>query len=153
MADLAVSVQSVLPRKLAAVRLRVQMGGVGAVWKSALDQVWGFLRRQPGLRTDGNNLFLYNHTDPNAPMTVDFGVEVSRTFAPEGEVIPAETPAGEVALAVHIGPYSGMHQAHQAIHRWCERNGRTRAGWSWEIYGDWTGDESKLETTIAYLLK
>jgi hypothetical protein len=28
-----------------------------------------------------------------------------------------------------------------------------RAGASWEIYGDWSDEPSKLETTLVYLLK
>jgi len=31
--------------------------------KSALDQVWQFLRSQPGLRIDGHNIFLYDHNE------------------------------------------------------------------------------------------
>lgn len=153
MPEPVVSVQSVGPRKLAAVRRQVWTGGVAAAWKAALDQVWAFLRKNPRVRTDGHNVFLYRHTAPNGPMTVDFGVEVAQAFEPEGEIIAAETPAGEAAVAVHVGPYSGLPAAHQAIHRWCAAQGHALAGWSWEIYGDWTDDQSKLETTIVYLLK
>ena len=153
MGNLVVSLQAVQPRKLAAVRRQVWVGGVGAAWKPALDLVWDFLRKNPGLRTDGHNVFLYQHTDPDGPMTVDFGVEVTRPFEREGEVGMAQTPAGEAAVAVHVGPYGGIGDAHQAIHRWCASTGRALAGWSWEIYGDWTSDESKLETTVAHLLK
>ena len=153
MADPIVSVQTVPPRKLAAVRRKVWMGGVGAAWKTALDQVWAFLRQNPEVRTDGHNVFLYQHTNQDGPMTVDFGVEVARAFQPEGEVIASETPAGEAAVAVHVGPYAEMGKTHQAIHRWCALQNLALAGWSWEIYGDWTEDQSKLETTIAYLLK
>jgi hypothetical protein len=140
-------------RKLAAVRRRVKIGGVGAVWRPALDQVWAFLRTQPGLRTDGHNVFLYHHPErPELEMDADFGVEVTRGFAPVGEVYATETPAGMAAVAVHVGPYEQMKETHDAIQVWREANGRTFAGTSWEIYGDPSDDPSKLETTIAYLL-
>jgi hypothetical protein len=32
------------------------------------------------------------------------------------------------------------------------RHGKSFAGKSWEIYGDWTDDVTKLETRIEYLL-
>jgi effector-binding domain-containing protein len=86
-------------------------------------------------------------------MDVDFGVEVVRAFEPEGEVRAVETPAGEAAVAVHVGPYDGMKEAHDAIHAWCAANNRAIAEKSWEIYGDWSDDPAKLETTIVYLLK
>src|ERR1041384_8146814 len=75
----SVNVQTVHPRKLAAVRRDVALGGVGSAWRPALDEVWEFIRSQPGLRTDGHNIFLYHHpTQPGAPILCDFGVEVTR---------------------------------------------------------------------------
>jgi effector-binding domain-containing protein len=153
MAEVMVSVQSVPPRKLAAVRRTVAIGGVAAAWRPALDQVWEFLRCQPDLRAGGHNVFLYHHgAGRDAPMEVDFGVEVARVFEATGEVHACETPAGEVAIAVHTGTYGGLGEAHAAIRAWCAAHRRTLAGKSWEIYGDWSDDESKLETTVMYLL-
>jgi hypothetical protein len=83
---------------------QVPVGAVAAAWRPALDQVWHFLRTQPGLRTDGHNIFLYHHsTRRNDPIEVDFGVAVARSFLPAGEVYETETPAGEAAIAVHRG--------------------------------------------------
>lgn len=151
MAGVTVSVQSVSPRKLAAVRRELSPGEIAGVWRPALDQVWEFLRTRPGLRTDGHNVFLYHHAQ-GAVMQVDFGVEVERAFDPVGDVHATETPAGEVALAMHVGRYDRLGETHAAIHAWCAKQGRGLAGKSWEVYGDWTDDESKLETTVAYLL-
>jgi effector-binding domain-containing protein len=149
----SVSVRVISPRILAAVSRKVAIGGVGAVWRPALDQVWAFLRTQPGLRTHGHNIFLYHHpARRNDPMDVDFGVEVVREFALSGEVRPVKTPAGEAAAATHIGPYGRLGQTHDAIRAWAAANNRAFAGKSWEIYGDWNHDPAKLETTVMYLL-
>src|SRR5580704_7853703 len=114
-----VSVRTVASMKLAAVRRHVAIGGVGAVWKPALDKVWEFLRSQLGLRTDGHNVFLYHHpARRDQPMDVDFAVEVSLAFESSGEVYATETPAGMVAVAVHVGDYSRMKDTHGAIHAW-----------------------------------
>ena len=139
--------------KLAAVRRQVAAGGVGTAWRPALDKVWEFLRTQPGLRTDGHNVFLYHHpARQDLQMEVDFGVEVTRTFESAGEVYATETPAGMVAVAVHVGAYGRMKETYDAIHAWRNAGNRVFAGESWEIYGDWSDDPSKLETTIMYLL-
>lgn len=136
------------------MRRRIAIAGIAAAWKPALDQVWAFLRTQPGLRTDGHNVFLYHHPSRrDLPMDIDFGVEVVRAFEPAGEVYCTETPAGLAAVAVHVGPYERMKGTHDAIHAWREANHRTFAGLSWEIYSDPTDDPSKLETTILYLLE
>src|SRR5215467_12461441 len=114
-----VRVQIVHSRKLAAVRREVAAGAVGSAWGSALGQVWEFIRSQPGLWTNGHNVFLYHHpTQPGAPILCDFGVEVTRTFETAGEVYASETPGGQAAVAVHRGPYNRMNEAYEAIGNW-----------------------------------
>ncbi|HEY7354664.1 MAG TPA: GyrI-like domain-containing protein [Terriglobales bacterium] len=148
-----VRVEIVPARQIAAVRRRVPLGQIAGAWRPALDKVWEFLRANPGLRSDGHNVFLYHHPeDRQSPMDIDFGVEVTRLFAPSGEVTLAEVPAGKVASAVHIGAYEQLGRAHEAIHAWAAANRVTFAGKSWEIYGDWNEDVTKLETRIEYLL-
>lgn len=151
--DVEVRVEVVASRRLAAVRRRVPIRAIATAWRPALDQVWAFLRTQPGLRTEGHNIFVYHHpARRDDPMDVDFGVEVTRSFTPAGEVQESMTPSGEAAIAEHRGAYDGLRRTHDAIHEWAKANGRTFAGTSWEIYGDWDDDPSKLETTVVYLL-
>ncbi len=119
-----------------------------------MSQVWEFIRRQPGLRTGGHNIFLYHHpTQRGAPIICDFGVEVTRIFENAGEVYATETPGGEAAVAVHRGAYDRMNEAHDAIRKWMAANGRESTGHSWEIYGDPTPEPADTETTVVYLLK
>ena len=150
----SVRFETVQPRKLAAVRREVTPGAVASAWGPALDRTWEFIRTQPGLRTDGHNIFLYHHpTHAGAPILCDFGVEVTRTFETAGEVYSCETPGGEAAIAVHRGPYNRLNEAHDAIRRWMTANRRESAGHSWEIYGDPKPDPADTETTVVYLLK
>ena len=87
-------------------------------------------------------------------MIVDFGVQVAQAFEPQGNVRCIETPAGEVAQTVHVGPYERLPDAHNAVHGFgMLAHRRTIGQASWEIYGDWTDDPAKLETTITYLLR
>jgi effector-binding domain-containing protein len=149
-----VAVEVARPRKLAAVRRRVPIGAVGSAWRPALDQVWEFLRSRPELRAAGHNVFLYHHpTHRDEPMEVDFGVEVTAAFEPSGEVCATRTPGGEVATAVHVGAYDRLRETHEAIHAWAAAHRRGFAGQSWEIYGDWSDDPSRLRTTVVYLLR
>ena len=137
---------------LAAVRRRVRIGDVGRAWKPALDLVWEFLRGNEGLRTDGHNCFLCRVAPGEAAMVVDFGVQVIQPFQDAGEVVCRETPAGEVVITTHIGSYGKLAAAHEAINSWRAATGRAFGACSWEIYGDWTEDEAKLETQVVYLL-
>jgi effector-binding domain-containing protein len=150
----SVTVQIVRARRLAAVRREVAAGAVGSAWRPALDKVWEFIRSQPGLRTDGHNIFLYHHPkQPGAPILCDFGVEVTRTFESAGEVYAIETPGGEAAVAVHRGRYDRLNEVHDAIGQWMAANQRESAGHSWEIYGDPTPNPADTETTVVHLLK
>jgi len=109
-----VRVENVSARKLAAVQRQVRIGEVASSWRPALDRVWEVLRKNPGLRTDGHNIFLYQHPENRQlPMKVAFGVEVTREFPPSGEVALVETPAGRVASALHVAPYDQMKSAHK----------------------------------------
>jgi effector-binding domain-containing protein len=149
-----VTTRTVVARPIAAVRRRILVRDIAHAWKPALDQVWAFLRRHKDLRAGGHNVFLYHHpAQREAPMDVDFGVQVVRPFEGEGEVISTETPAGEVAATVHVGPYDGLGAAHDAVHAWRASSGRSFGGRSWEIYGDWNDDPAKLDTQVLYLLR
>lgn len=147
-----VVVEIAQPELLAAVRTTVSIKEVARAWKPALDQVWAFLRVHGELHP-GHNLFLYHHArHRNEARTVDFGVVAARPFDREGDVQCFETPAGEVARTVHVGPYDRLSDAHNAIHAWCASNNQNIAQASWETYGDWKNDPELLETTIKYLL-
>ncbi len=147
-----VVVESASAELIAAVRAHVTIGEISRTWKPALDQVWAFLKANREL-SHGHNLFLYHHPeDRNEAMNIDFGVQVARRFEAEGNVHCVETPTGEVATTIHIGPYGQLGAAHTAIHAWCAAHNRKIAQASWEIYGDWNSDPALLETTIKYLL-
>ena len=110
----------VAARPIAAVHASVPVGQAGAAWRPALDKVWAFLRSHDGLRTDGHNIFVYHHPVlPGAPMAVDFGVEISRPFEPDDEIVFTQTPAGPVARTVHVGPPEQLAAANAAIEAWC----------------------------------
>ena len=68
-------------------------------------------------------------------------------------MVSTETPAGEVATTLHVGPYDQLAAAHDAIRAWRAANDRSFAGHSWEIYGDWSDDPTRLETRVLYLLR
>ena len=148
-----VTLQTVAAHPIAAVRAKALIPDIPKAWKPALDQVWAYLRAHPELQP-GHNVFLYHHpANRTDAMDIDFGVAVARPFTDEGAVKSTATPAGLVATTVHVGPYNGLSAAHNAVHAWCSANTKKIGPASWEIYGDWTEDESKLETRIVYLLQ
>ena len=147
-----IKLESVQSELIAAVRATVPPRDISRAWKPALDQVWGFLKKHEELGHQ-HNLFLYHHPEGSGEeMNIDFGVQVTRRFEPEGNVRCVETPSGEVATTLHVGPYEHLRAAHDALQAWCVSHRRKIGPASWEIYGDWNNDPAQLETTIKYLL-
>lgn len=148
-----VSQQLAAPRTIAAVHARVPIGGVSKTFRLYLDQVYASARTG-AIKLDGQNVFVYHHV-PDRPSELDvaFGVGVTAPFVAVGAVVPTSLPVGEVATTTHWGNYARLGGAHEAINEWCRKHGRRRAGASWEVYGHWTEDETKLRVDVFYLLE
>jgi effector-binding domain-containing protein len=120
-------------------------------WRGMLDEVYACLR-QAGA-SSGANVMLYRDSPGDDQVEVEVGVEINAPFPASGRVIMSALPAGLAAKTTHRGPYSGLGAGHQAVLRWCARQGRELTGQRWEIYGDWNDDPAQLETVIFYGLQ
>jgi effector-binding domain-containing protein len=146
-----VQVVAVSASPLAAIRVRAARDNLGATITRTLDPVWAFLRAPGATLRTKHNVVVYPGV---LPADIEVGVQVDRAFdeTSESGVRCVHTPGGIAAHLVHVGPYDQMAPAHEVIHHWSEREGRALAGPSWEIYGDWSDDQTRLETEIYYLL-
>lgn len=118
-----------------------------ALWRTLLDEVRACLRAN-GIERGCRNVMLYLDDVPN----VEVGVLLDQPCPLTGRVVASTLPAGAVASTVHYGPYTGLGDAHRAVHDWCAANGRRRAGARWEIYGPHDADPAKVWTEVHYLL-
>jgi effector-binding domain-containing protein len=133
-------------RTLMAVPDEARFGELPATIRSGFDKVWPYLRAQ-GAKT-GHNVVVYRKYDRGAGvMTIDVGVQVDAPLAGDGTVVPVTTPGGKVATTVHIGPYEKLGAASSALLEYCKARGY-RIGPTWEEYGDWTDDPTKLRTNV-----
>ena len=134
----------------AVVRRRASQGELSQVVPAACGLVWNVVSSQK-IR-GGRQLALYLDDEIN----LEVGVELVRPFAGFGEVVGSSLPAGNVATAVHFGPYGGLHAAHEAIQGLAKAQGLALTGPNWEIYGHWEDawdrDPSLIRTDVFYLL-
>jgi effector-binding domain-containing protein len=118
----------------------------------ACGTVWSVVRAQK-IAGAGRHVAIYWDCQIN----LEVGVELDAPFAGHGDVVGSATPAGAVVTTAHFGPYGRLHEAHEAIRRWCAGHAYTLAGPNWEIYGHWTDecdrDPTKIRTDVFYLLK
>lgn len=127
--------QEELPRAQVPVRIR-----------EMYDTAYAWLRDAP-VRQTGHNHALYDRCTP-LTLRMRVGFPVSGRFTGTDRVKCVELTPGRAAHAVHVGPYAEMHRTYAALHDWCAERGVALTGESWEEYGDWTDDPSKLETGL-----
>jgi effector-binding domain-containing protein len=141
-----VQVIEVAPRRLASIAGHAPFNNLAPTIMELLDGVWAFLRAN-NVTATGHNVIQYGATGLK-----EVGVEVSGEI-PAGERVKASsTPAGRVATTVHWGSYDGLGAASRTVVDWCAANGHQLSGESWEVYGDWSDNPSKLRTDVFFLL-
>ncbi len=146
-----IKIQSVPARQLALVRRRRKWSELGAQLIPLLDRVYAQVRAGKVIQS-GQNVFVYKDGTKDG-VTVEIGVEVPDRFEDVDDVVYSSTPSGEVASTLHVGPYSDLGDAHDAVRQWCKEQRRPQANVFWEVYGDWEEDPLKLETEVFYLLQ
>lgn len=146
-----VTLETVEPQLLAAVRDTVEIKNIPEAWKPAIYAVKAFLAERPEL-APGRQVFLYHHPGHRqSAMVIDFGIEVAQKFADDASVKCVSTPGGQVATATHLGSLNGLPQTHMGIHQWCAANGHKIGGFSWEIY-EWGDGPDPIKTIVRYAL-
>jgi effector-binding domain-containing protein len=147
--DYRVSIETVRPRPIAAVRARMPIDRVPMQFAQHLNRVYD-ASRKGDISVDGQNIFVYRGTTDD--VEIEFGVGTTKRFPPIGAVTYSETPGGIVATTVHWGEYSALGDAYAAVVSWCKEQGRVLAGPRWEVYGHWNDDPAQRRTDIYMLL-
>ena len=145
-----VRIHSAPVRHLAVVRRRLKWSELGSNLLPLLDRVY-FQVRAGKIAQSGHNVFVYSDATKDS-VTAEVGIEVSGPFEAIDNVVYSSTPFGEVASTLHIGPYTNLGGAYDALAQWCREHNRPLAATYWEVYGDWNDDPAKLETEVFYLL-
>src|SRR5690606_35930417 len=141
MGEGAISVRTVAPIPLAAVRRRVTAATVADEVVKA--PVWALLTER-GLNNTGETVVIYY--DDGAPemalhrpegVEVDVGVVVTAPFEGDRTLQCVSTPAGRAAHARHVGHYALLPVIHADIRAWCCAAGLPISGINWERYAHW----------------
>lgn len=144
-------VVEVAPVLLAVAEAVVPRREIPARFRGLFDIAYGWLRTAE-VRQAGHNYALYDHCTEHA-LRVRVGFPVSAPFAHTESMQCVELPAGRAAHATHVGPYGLMQSTYGVLHAWCAREGLSLGGESWEVYGDWNDDQSRLVTDIYVRLR
>ena len=127
---------------------------LASVITEACGLVWKQLQKAE-VDVHGHNVVVYlNYLNDVFDLLVGVEVddEIGKSIDWNEGLYASFTPQGEVAHAVHFGDYANLIDVHRDIATWSEDVGRPLAGPSWEVYGHWNSDMSKLRTDVYYLL-
>jgi effector-binding domain-containing protein len=109
------------------------------------------LARQ-GTAPMGPPVALYNGTfGESADVTAGFPVRTPA--APEGGLVLAALPGGEVVQTVHVGPYDELAATYGELSGWIAERGLTPADQMWEEYlvgPDREPDPARWRTRVAF---
>mgnify|MGYP006294396179 CR=1 FL=1 len=67
-------------------------------------------------------------------LDVEVGFPVARELPGKGNVQAGEIPGGKVATCLHVGAYSDIGPAYEALSQWMQENGYEPAGAAYEFY-------------------
>lgn len=137
---------AVSPVLLALTQEEVPRVQIPARIRAMFDVVYTWLRDAP-VRQAGHNYALYDRCTPRT-LRMRVGFPVSGRFEDTDLVQCVELAPGRAAHAVHVGSYADLHRTYALLNAWCSENALALTGESWEVYGDWTEDASRLETGL-----
>jgi effector-binding domain-containing protein len=146
--DYEVTATEVVARPTAVVAATTTWREFPTLWPGLLDEVWACLRAG-GIDRGCRNVMLYRDDVPR----VEVGVELGQPCPLTGRVTASALPAGQVAMTVHRGPYSGLASAHRAVLDWCAAREHQPAGPRWEVYGPHRDDPAEVWTEVYHLLR
>jgi effector-binding domain-containing protein len=99
--------------------------------------------------------YIAYHNMDMQDLDVEIGVAVSRELPASGEIKNGHIPGGTFATCLHIGPYTELHQAYDALTKWVQEEGYEAGTTVYEFYLN-SPDEvvpDELETRICFPVK
>ena len=134
------------------IRQETTRDGLGAAMAELLPVIRGYLEKR-GLEPSGPAFAIY-HTWGQAGVDMETGFPVAEPLEGEGRIEASELPGGPAAVTWHVGPYSTIGRAHDALEGFVRERGE-RAGAPREVY--WSGpggepDATKWRTEVIYPL-
>ena len=108
------------------VRTHVTRDQIRDALADALTAAWVHAEAN-GVTPSGPPFTRYSSQDDGS-VALEAGVQLPRCVEGWEGIIATELPGGEVVTTIHIGPYSRLWAAYEALAHWMENSGRKAAG-------------------------
>lgn len=127
-----IAIKQLTPQPTAVIHTTVETPKLAAVFEDLFPAAWQAV--QEAGRTPAGPPFGRYFAYSNTEVDLEAGIPVDAPITDAGRVTASELPGGEAACLVHVGPYTNLGAAHDALEQWLSDNGRQAAGPVWESY-------------------
>lgn len=151
--DYEIEVKDLPAQPAVAIRDTVATEGLGPAMRELYPVVWAFLEKR-GIEPTGPSFAVY-HSYSEEEVDFEAGFPVPEPVEGEGRVVSIELPAVRAAVTVHVGPYTTIGQAHEALDAWAHGQGQDHGEPVREIYLVGPGqddDSTNWRTEVVYPL-
>jgi effector-binding domain-containing protein len=147
-----IEIKDVQAQPMLAIRTTSTPAELPGVFREIINEVWEYCRRI-GITPSGPSFGIFHEFGET--VDVEAGFPVPPGTEGEGRITAGEVPGGKVATAWHVGAYTKLGDAHQAMDDWIHGQGHGHGRPPREIYWIGPGDEpdsSKWRTEVQYPL-
>jgi effector-binding domain-containing protein len=116
----------------ACVRVHTDVAHIGETFNAVLPKVAERVARVGGAIA-GPPYMMYRDWGP-AGGDVEVGFPTGARIPDDGDVIAAELPEADAAVAVHEGSYDRLPEAYAELERWIRSHGHEPSEEMWELY-------------------
>jgi effector-binding domain-containing protein len=149
-----IEIKDLEERYVATIRVRTTPNRIGPTYRELVSEVYAQLAEaavQPP-----NPPFAIYHSYGEDGVDMEVGLPLPEPIPTEGRVVGRELQATLAAVTWHHGSYDTIGEAHRALERWMEKEGRAPNGPPWEVY--WTGpadgpDPAGWRTEVGYPIR
>jgi effector-binding domain-containing protein len=99
--------------------------------------------------------FVAYHNEDMDDLDLEIGFQVARELPGRDDVEPSEIPGGKAATCLHVGPYSDIKPAYEALWQFVADEGYEASGVAYEMYLNDPQETppEELQTQISFPLK
>ena len=132
---------------------RTPIDGLPQLLGESYGKIAGYLA-ELGEQPTGAPFAAYYNIDMQ-DLDVEIGFPVSNALAGKDDIQASEVPGGNLAFAMHIGPYSEIGPAYEVLTQFVKEQGYEPTGTSFEFYlnDPETTPQDQLQTRIVFPLK
>jgi len=149
-----VKLVDIKPQQAAAVKYKTPVEKIPENMGKAFGRLMAYLQAR-NITSSGAPFSFYPAVEPdeNGEWEVVTGMPVDSEITAEGDVVPFDLPAGNVAVATHLGPYETLETTYKDMSEWMKEHRLAPADMMWEYYftdPKLEPDQSKWRTDVYW---